>query len=422
MTLRRFAIFLTIVLSVWLAMHGYVFWRLASVPWVAGHVSRPAIIWTAVLLAAGFPLARVLNMRGFARIGLPLEFLAANWVGVVFLLFALLAAADLITFGGWLFPGLAPSVRGAAAIVAILLAAIGFVQGCRPPVVTEHEVRLAGFPEECDGLVLVAISDLHLGNLIGERWMKRLVERVDALKPDVVAIVGDLVDSEVGRLEGLIPVLRTLRAPLGVWAVTGNHEYYAGLDRSVALLEAAGFSVLRDRATEITAGVVFAGVDDLGARRRFSDDRTIGGRAGTDRPREPGTGCARQAVRSPGGPSGPALPSASDQCMSADGGIGQAMERALVDRQSGAVVLLSHSPLLAEKAAALGVGLMLSGHTHGGQIWPFNYLVRLSNPLVGGRYEICGMSVIVGRGTGTWGPRMRLWRPSEILRITLRPG
>ena len=145
-------------------------------------------------------------------------------------------------------------------------------------------------------------------------------------------------------------MLQKLRAPLGVWAVTGNHEYYAGLERSVGLLEAAGYTVLRDRAAEIAPGLVLAGVDDLGARRQFG--RT-------------------------------------DQ---------------------------------ADKAAAGGAGLMLSGHTHNGQIWPFNYLVRLSNPLVGGRYEIGGMPVIVGRGTGTWGPRMRLWRPSEIVRITLRAG
>jgi hypothetical protein len=153
--------------------------------------------------------------------------------------------------------------------------------------------------------------------------------------------------------------------------VTGNHEYYAGLDRSVALLEAAGYTVLRDRAAAIAPGLVIAGVDDLGARKQFGlNDRVLG--------------------------------------------------QALANRLPGAVVLLSHSPVQADKAAALGVGLMLSGHTHNGQIWPFNYLVRLSNPLVGGRYEVGGMTVIVGRGTGTWGPRMRLWQPGEILLITLR--
>jgi len=83
-------------------------------------------------------------------------------------------------------------------------------------------------------------------------------------------------------------------------------------------------------------------------------------------------------------------------------------------------VLLSHTPWQAEKAANFGASLMLSGHTHGGQIWPFGYLVRRVYPLLGGRYEVAGMPVIVCRGTGTWGPRMRLWRPGEILRVTLR--
>ena len=220
--------FISIVLSVWAAMHGYVFWRLASVPWVADHVSRRALVWMAVSLAASFPLARLLVARQLTGVGCPLEFFAANWVGVLFLLFAALAAADVLTVGGRLVPQMAPAVRGAAVLAALLLAVIAWVQAARPPVVTEHEVRLAGLPKEREGLVLVAVSDMHLGSLIGEAWMKRLIARVDGLKPDAVAIVGDLVDSEVGALEPLVPVLRTLRAPLGVWAVTGNHGVSIG--------------------------------------------------------------------------------------------------------------------------------------------------------------------------------------------------
>jgi predicted MPP superfamily phosphohydrolase len=373
MTPIRIAWFLVVVLSVWTAMHGYVFWRLASVPWVAECLSRRSLFWAAGALAAGYPLARLLNSLHLEAVGQPLEFLAANWIGIVFLLVAALLATDVVTLGGWLLPRLAPAIRGWAVIAALGLSVIGLVQGLRPPVVQDYAVSLKGLPTERDGLVLVAISDLHLGTLIGGRWMTRLIDRVDGLKPDVVVIVGDLVDGEVGRLEPLLPVLQKLRAPLGVWAVTGNHEYYAGLDRSVDLLNAAGYAVLRDRAAQIVPGLVLAGVDDLGARRQFS--RTE-----------------------------------------------HAIGKALADRPPGAVVLLSHSPIQADQAAAGGAGLMLSGHTHNGQIWPFNYLVRLSNPLVGGRYEVGGMPVIVGRGTGTWGPRMRLWRPAEILRITLRAG
>jgi predicted MPP superfamily phosphohydrolase len=258
-------------------------------------------------------------------------------------------------------------------VFALALSAVALVQGLRPPVVCEYEVRLAGLPRERDGLVLVAISDMHLGTLMGGPWMADLIRRVDGLKPDVVVVVGDLVDAEVGRLESLLPVLQTLRAPLGVWAVTGNHEYYAGPERSVRLLKGAGYTVLQDRWAEVTPGLVLAGVDDLTARRQF-------GRV--DRP----------------------------------------IEQAMKGHPPGAVILLSHSPLQAETAAAAGAGLMLSGHTHDGQIWPFGYLVRFAYPLLGGRYEVNGMSVIVCRGTGTWGPRMRLWLPSEIVRITLRAG
>lgn len=373
MTRMRFAVFVSVALSVWTAMHAYVFWRLASVPWVEDHVEPKVMAWAAMGLALSFPVSRLLNARRLAVVGRPLEFFAANWMGVMFLLLTMLLAVDVLTVGGWAFSRIAPEMRGAAAIVAMLLAVVALIQGMRPPVVTEHEVRLPGLPKERDGIVLVAISDLHLGSMIGGAWMRRLIARLNGLKPDVVVVVGDLVDSEVGALEPLLPVLRTLRAPLGVWAVTGNHEYYAGLDRSISLLEAAGYSVLRDRSAEIAPGLVIAGVDDLGARRQF-------------------------------------------------GGNDQALQLALGKRPPGAVILLSHSPVQAEKAASLGAGLMLSGHTHNGQIWPFNYLVRLSTRLVGGRYEIDGMTVIVGRGTGTWGPRMRLWKPSEILRITLRAG
>ena len=369
----RVTLFLAIILAVWAAMHGFVVWRLASVPWVAAHVSRRTLAWSAGALAAAYPLARFLNARGLAAVGGPLELVAANWIGVLFLLVAALLAAEVLTLGGWWLPRLAPAIRGWAAAVALVLAAVALVQGLRPPVVTDYTVRLPGLPPARDGLVVVAVSDLHLGTLVGRPWLTRLVARVDALKPDVVVVVGDLVDGEVGPLEPLLPVLQTLRAPLGVWAVTGNHEYYAGLERSVDLLNAAGFTVLQDRWAEVAPGLILAGVDDLTARRQFG------------KPDEP-------------------------------------LEGALRDHPAGAVVLLSHSPLQAKAAAAAGAGLMLSGHTHNGQIWPFSYLVQLAYPLLGGRYEIDGMPVIVGRGTGTWGPRMRLWQPAEIVRITLRPA
>jgi predicted MPP superfamily phosphohydrolase len=365
------ALFLTTFLSVWGLMHLYVFWRLASIPWVAAHISHPVLTLTAVVLWLSYFVARMLDARGLQSVAWPLEYLAANWVGLLFLLFFTLLVTDVLTLGGWLFHNQAPGIRGWAVLLAGLLAIVGFIQALRPPVLTDHEVQLAGLPPERDGTVLVAVSDLHLGNLLGRRWLRTLVDRLEGMSPDIVVVVGDLVDGNVGPVEPLRPVLSELKAPLGVWAVTGNHEFYAGADRSVRLLGDAGFHVLRDRSEQVFPGLVLAGVDDLSARQQF-------------------------------------------------GMKDQAVEKALANRPPGATILLSHSPWQAEKAAAAGAGLMLSGHTHAGQLWPFNYLVGLRYPLLAGRYEVDGMAAIVCRGTGTWGPRMRLWKPSEILRVKLR--
>jgi predicted MPP superfamily phosphohydrolase len=366
----RFVVFLTIVLSVWTGMHAFVLWRLSNVPPLA-NVSRALLLTVAAILWLSYPLAQVLDRIGVGSLSKAVELIGASWLGILFMLFVWVLLADVVTGFGRLLPSLAPILRAGAALVALGLSAIALIQGGRAPIVSEHEVHLAGLPRERDGLVLVVMTDLHVGTLLDERWMARQVERANALAPDLVAIVGDLVDGNATRVESVVPTLRQLRAPLGVWAVTGNHEFYAGLERSLAVFEQAGFRVLRDCNEQVVPGLVLAGVDDLTARRQFGLDH-------------------------------------------------DPLAHALDGRPAGATILLSHTPWHAEQVAARAVGLMLSGHTHDGQIWPFGYLVRLSYPLVGGRYEIAGMTAIVCRGTGFWGPPMRLWRRSEILRITLR--
>jgi len=373
MNIGRFLLFLVIVLGVWGIIHGYVFWRLATVPWVIAHIPRRALVVAALALWASFPLVHMLGSRTSGAWLYPLEFVAGNWIGILFLLFVCTVASDIVTMGGFAMPRFAPCVRGWALILAVVLCAIALVQGMRPPVVSRYEVRLPGLPPERDGTVMAAVSDLHLGTLIGVRWTERLVARLNGMHPDIVAVAGDLLDAGDGQAQRLLPALKRLHAPLGVWAVTGNHESYTGLDRSIKYMEDAGFTVLRDRWAQAAPGLMIAGVDDLTARRDF-------------------------------------------------GLVDHPMEKALAGRPPGGTILLSHTPHSAKEAAANGAGLMISGHTHGGQIWPFNYLARMSHPMLAGRYETGGMTVIVGRGTGTWGSRMRLWLPGEILMITLRSG
>jgi uncharacterized protein len=364
-------IFITIVLLVWTAMHSYVFWRVSTVPWVATRVSRRTILITAAILWLSYPLSRFLEGRAPDWFVFPLEWLAANWVGFLFLQLSILLVADLVTLGGFVFRERAGHIRGVASVLALALGLFAVVQGHRKPGVTDYQVELSGLPAELDGTVLISLSDTHLGTLIRKAWLERLVSQVNALEPDVVVAVGDIVDGDADRVQHLAPVLRRLRPPLGIWTVTGNHEYYAGVRECIEFFEASGMRVLRNESAEAAPGLVFAGVDDLTAKRQF-------------------------------------------------GGTGNGMAETLSGRPEGATVLLSHTPWKAEEAAAAGAGLMISGHTHNGQIWPFTYFVRLRYPLVSGLYEVGDMKVIVGRGAGTWGPRMRLWKRGEILRITLR--
>lgn len=366
----RLMLFLSVVLTVWTAMHAYVLARLWSLPPLA-TAARPWVLAMAGFFWVAYPAGRILIARGFTRAGAVMEAVGATWLGVLFLLVVALLVADLLTgFGAW-WPAAARPAKIVAAAAALVLSGVALIQGLRPPVVTEHTVLVAGLPEEAAGTRLVMLSDLHVGTLLGSRWLERLAGRVHALEPDLLVIAGDLVDAEAGAVRPSLPALQQFQAPLGVYAVTGNHEFYAGLEQSVALMRDAGYRVLRDTWVSAAPGLVVAGVDDLTVRRQF-------GLAG-------------------------------DPLLDALDGI----------PEDAAVVFLSHTPWQVEQAAAAGVHLMLSGHTHGGQIWPFSWLVRLQYRHVGGRYQVGDMTLIVGRGAGFWGPPMRLWRPAEIILITL---
>lgn len=351
----------------------YVFWRTATVPWIARHIPRMVWALTGLALWLLFVAGRYAEAWAGAGPARWLELGGMDWLASVFLLTICVLTVDLATLFGRCGRRFAPVLRGWALLAGVLLSILAMVQGVRPPVVTEFEVRLAGLPPELDGTVLVAMSDLHIGTLLGEDWLAARVEQVQAERPDLVVLPGDLFEGH-GRPDGDPAVaLRRLAAPLGIWAVNGNHDGHGGEDGNEKLLNSAGIQILRNRSVEIRPGLILAGIDNIGRGTRL-----VGGR--------------------------------------------ESLRRTLASRPPGAVILLSHSPLLAEEAARGGAGLMLCGHTHGGQIWPSGYLVQTVYPLLAGRYQVEGMPVIVCRGTGTWGPRMRLWQPGEILRIVLRSG
>jgi hypothetical protein len=365
--------FLTIILTLWTVLHAYVFFRAASVPFVARRVPRRVLLLVAVGCWSSYVLARILEGAGVAAVAWPLELFGVHWLGALFLIAVCLLAVDLATGFGFLLPRRAPLLRGVALAAGGLLSLFALVQGLRPPVVDDEDVRMRGLPADADGLVVVAISDLHLGTLLGPAWLAARVAQVNALEPDLVVVLGDVFEGDRAAEDEreLVPLLRRLRAPLGVWAVTGNHDSHGGATGALRVLRESGMRVLNDEWAEVRPGLLLAGVAD----------------PGHDGAADPASGVRRTLVGRPAGT---------------------------------ATILLSHRPQQAAEAARAGATLMLAAHTHGGQLWPFNYLSGLVNPLMDGRYEVDGMPVIVCRGTGTWGPRMRLWRPSEILRITLR--
>jgi predicted MPP superfamily phosphohydrolase len=394
-----FGLFLAIAISVLGGMHWYLWMRLVRDPGL-GDPWRRILSVTLIVLTFSVPLG-MLALRLAPR---PLDRLipavAFTWLGVGFLLFVSILALDLARLaveGATLLADylrarpeppadparrvfVARALAGTAVAATAGISAYAFRSATGPAEVSEVPVRLERLPAALSGLTIAQVSDLHVGPTIGARAVRRLVEQVNALRPDVVAITGDLVDGGVRELREAVSHLGALRAPQGVYFVTGNHEYYSGVDAWLAELRRLGVRVLRnERVTIGDRGASFdlAGVDDYSAAG-------FGGDHGLDLPRA-------LAGRDP-------------------------------DR---ALVLLAHQPRVAAVADAVraGVELQVSGHTHGGQIAPWNLVVAAVFPYVKGLYphQEDGRrgQVFVSRGTGYWGPPLRLGAPPEIAKLVL---
>ncbi|SYZ74764.1 Metallophosphoesterase [Candidatus Zixiibacteriota bacterium] len=366
--------FHTLLLSAWTIFHIYIFWRLISLPAVRRYFSRLFLFVIIAALWSAYFLPGILNDLGLNSLSRIISLFGMNWLGTTFLIFVCLLIVDLLTLYGLILRSYLKYLRPAGFVAGILLSLIALYLGYRSPIIRNYEITLPNLPAQDDGQVLVAISDLHVGTFLDENWLSARVKQINALKPDIVVMLGDLFegDSPSERRKSMIEILKGISAPLGVWGIVGNHESHGGLGSTTQFLEESGIQMLRDQWKEIEPGLVLAGADE----HHYNSN----------------------------------IPGSSDRLAWFING------RPL----NCATIYLSHRPVGAEEAAAAGAGLMLSGHTHGGQLWPFTYISALANPLLAGKYVIDGMPVIVSRGTGTWGPRMRLWHPGEILRITLR--
>lgn len=335
----------------------------ALVVWAALMTVMPLLVWR-------------WEHRGWHRRVLVGAWVGYGWMGVSFLFFWISLAVSLA--GVLLALGGADSGFSArtgflwACALTAAIAVYGFVAARRPRIeqITLHTPKLA---TRRHPLRVALISDVHLGAMIGARRLRAILAKLRALDPDVLVSAGDLVDGQADHLNGLAPMIAEFQPRYGKFAVTGNHEYFVGLDRALAFHERAGFTMLRGTAAQIDGAVTIAGVDDPTGRRMglpvHTDERTL-------------------------------------------------LQGSSPDRFT---ILIKHQPRLDPQTIGR-FDLQLSGHVHKGQIFPFGLLVRLTYPVATGLSAIAGGGwLYVSRGTGTWGPPFRVAAAPEITLIEIRP-
>ncbi len=314
-----------------------------------------------VVLAPSLPVV-TFGLRRLPRAAArPWVWLAYTWFG--FAVYLLLAAAvtDLVCTIASVDARTGAIVGVAAAAATVLY---GLVHMARGPIVRRVRIPLAKLPASAEGYTIVQLSDVHIGPLLGERFAANVVARVNALAPDLIVITGDLVDGRLDELRRHVEPLRELSARDGVYAVTGNHEYYWHADAWLEHLRSLGIRILRNEHVTIRDAFELAGTDDSSADEDVP--RAVAGR-------------------------NPNLP----------------------------VVLLAHHPRTIARTVAAEVDLQLSGHTHGGQLLPPGWLVRLFEPHVAGLARFGATWLYISEGTGFWGPPMRVGTSSEIALLTL---
>lgn len=380
------AVLAAVVAALLLALSHVYLWRRLVRDTVSGRARR---IGTGIVVALGLLLPATL-------IGVPTdvaEWLAWPgylWLALWFYLVLILLALELPRFllarrlpvepepavaasGPTRRVVLARGLAVAAGFGAAGTVGYGVKTALGPPVLDRHQLVLPRLPRSMDGTRLVVVSDIHIGPFTGEAQVRRIVDRINELDADVVAIVGDLVDGSVDERGAAAEPLARIRSRHGSFFVTGNHDYYSGHDEWRERLDELGITTLRNERRELLIGggaLDLAGVNDL-AGKGYDDGPDF---AKTFADRDP-------------------------------------------DRP---VVLMAHQPVQAHEAADYGVDLQVSGHTHGGQMAPFGLLARLEQPVISGLGRVDGVPVYVTNGAGFWGPPVRVGAPPQVTLLQLR--
>ncbi len=370
--------------SISLLLHGYIGWRL--LPALAGFSAvgvAAVLVLSALLMPLGLvarrvvrpPLADTLAWMGLLCMGL----FSSLFVLTVLRDVVLLAFALAHTLGATWTQQVLPALRVDSAVAVLLLGllatVLGFWNARRTAQVVRVDVPITNLPAALHGFTVAQITDIHVGPTIKTRYLQAIVRRVNTLDADMVAITGDLVDGSVADLGAHVAPLSTLSSRHGSYFVTGNHEYYSGAHAWITELRRLGVQVLMNEHVVLQQGgasLVLAGVADFHADRFDKNHRS-----------DPHAALAGAPL------------------------------------DAGVRVLLAHQPRSAFEAAKAGFDVQLSGHTHGGQFWPWNLFVPMQQPFTAGLRRLQDLWVYTSRGTGYWGPPKRFGAPSEITLLRL---
>jgi uncharacterized protein len=369
--------FFSTIVTIWVLVHVYLGFVLSPASGLSARApgERQAIVllwWCGMGLLTALPVAAmVVGRRGRAGwLKTVLEWVGFTSIGLSTMLLVLAILAQVLHVRAWLDPRW---VTPGIVALAGLATAIGFWRSRRPSVV-RVEVPIAGLPSDLEGFRIVQLSDLHIGPTLKRQFVERVVKTVDGLDPDLIALTGDVADGHPPAMRHDVAPLADLGARHGKYFVTGNHEYYWDAQGWVREVQRLGFDALVNTHRVIQRGaarLLLAGVTDSTASGWTPGHRSD--------PVAAVLGAPHTDVR----------------------------------------VLLAHQPTSAFAAEAAGFDLQLSGHTHGGQYFPFNYVVRLFQPFVHGLHKVKQMWLYVSRGTGYWGPPMRIGARGEITVIEL---
>jgi predicted MPP superfamily phosphohydrolase len=371
-----------------LLTHAYIGWRLipALDEFVWWQIGVTMLVMTsAICLQVGLSHWRTRRRQQ----GQGDKAMAAAFVAMGFLssLLVLTLLRDVVLLGAWIGShlGLAMSIPtlakwSALAVpgMATLMTVWGLINARRTAQVVTVDVPIADLPAPLHGFTIAQISDIHVGPTIKGDYVKSIVDAVNRLEADMVAVTGDLVDGSVAQLRSHVAPLGGLTSRHGTYFVTGNHEYYSGVTAWVAELRRLGVKVLLNEHVVLRhddGALVIAGVTDHSGHHFDESHRS-----------DPAAAIAAAPNHVP------------------------------------VRILLAHQPRSAEAALRAGFQLQLSGHTHGGQFWPWNLFVRLQQPFTAGLHRLQSLWVYTSRGTGYWGPPKRFGAPSEITRLRLMPA